>query len=203
MKKSIDNVYVFGVGAAGSNVLINLIYSLPEVNFTAIDFDKVEMRNITAGTQPYSKSDLNRPKTQAIQKIVKMNSGVNISGINKKINSIEDIKGIVSDFSNSLIIDAFDNACSRNLFHKIDNSSNVLHIGFSADLSGEATWDESYEVMQESEKDKEIDVCQMAIARPFICGLSAIATLNIVNFIHTGEKRSSYFDKDLNIMKWN
>ena len=199
----IENVYIFGVGAAGSNVLLNLVYALPDINFNVIDFDKVEMRNISAGTQPYSKADLNRPKTQSIQKIIKMSTGRSIEGINKKIESKEDILNIVKDLKASVVVDSFDNANSRNLFHKISKDANIVHVGFSKNLSGEATWDESYDLMKESKSDNDIDVCQMAMARPFISGLSAIAALNIPRFVESGEKVSCFFDKDLNIMKWS
>jgi tRNA A37 threonylcarbamoyladenosine dehydratase len=199
----IENVYVFGVGAAGSNVLLNLVFALPDINFTVIDFDKVEMRNISAGTQPYSKADLNRPKTQSIQKIVKMATGKSISALDTKIESPKDISNIVNNFKSSIIVDAFDNAKSRNLFHKISKEAHIVHVGFSKNLSGESTWDESYDIMSESKEDGNIDVCQMAMARPFISGLSAISALNISRFIETGEKVSCFFDKDLNIMKWS
>lgn len=198
----IENIYIFGVGAAGSNILMNLVFALNEVDFSVIDFDKVELRNISAGTQPYSRADLNRPKIQAIQKIVKIASNKSINGINRRIESEKDIKEIVPDAKTSLIIDCFDNADSRNLFFNLGKEYNILHVGFSGTLTGEATWHESYEKMNTSKSDGEIDVCQMAMARPFISGLSAIASLNVAKFIESGEKISCYFDKDLKLFSW-
>ena len=67
-------IVVFGAGAAGSNVLLNLLYTHPSINYTIVDFDIVEDRNITAGTQPYTRSDIKRPKVQALQKIARLNN---------------------------------------------------------------------------------------------------------------------------------
>ena len=198
----IDSIVVCGVGAAGANLLIHMLYSHPEMTFTAADFDKVEDRNITPGTQPYTKADLNRPKTQAIQKIAFMLKQKRISTANKMLKSVKDIEDLVARPKSTVIVDAFDNAESRNLFLKLGKEYNVLHIGFSADLSGEAVWNEIFTPMKTSKSDANIDVCEMTLARPFIFALTAMACLTINHFIATGEKENVYFDRYLTTRKF-
>lgn len=200
-KPEINDIVVCGLGAAGSNTFIHLLYAYPAVNMTGVDFDKVEIRNIDPGTQPYEKMDLNRPKTQAFQRIAMAIKKKRVNVKNEKINSTNDLIKIVPDIRKTLFIDAFDNAESRNLFLGLKNS-NVIHIGFSANLCGEAVWDETFTPMVASKKDEAIDVCEMAIARPFIFSLTSLASLAIVGFMEKGEKVNLYFDRHLTIRKF-
>ena len=197
-KQNITRVAVFGLGAAGSNFLLNMVYAHPTLEFTGVDFDVVEARNYEAGTQPYTKADLNRPKVQAMQRIVASSSRKMIKVFQTKIESTKDIMNIVGIPESALIIDAFDNVESRNLFIYLKRAYNVLHIGFSPILTGEAVWAESYSKMTPNKKG-EFDVCQAHIARPFIHGLTAISALIATDFIDSGEKRSVYFDSKLKI----
>jgi hypothetical protein len=201
MKNNIDNVVVCGLGAAGSNVLQHLLYAYPALNYTVVDFDIVEARNVDPGTQPYSKVDINRPKTQAFQRIAIALKNKKINAINKKIMNASCLIGIAPDSPKTLFIDAFDNADSRNIFIHLAKA-NVIHIGFSASLSGEAVWDGVYTRMQTSKGDAEIDVCEMSIARPFIFALTSLAAITIVNFLDTGKKENIYFDKHFIMRKF-
>lgn len=198
----ITDIQVYGLGAAGSNTLINLLYAFPTLNYTGVDFDIVEDRNIEPGTQPYTKADLRRQKTQAIQRLAMLAKNKRIETINKKILSVKDITDMVKGPQSTLIIDAFDNAESRNLFTKLPKKYNVVHIGFSATLSGEVVWDGVFTPMEKSEGDKQIDVCEMAIARSFIFALTSIATITIGDFLENGKKNNVYFDKNLNLKRF-
>lgn len=197
----IDHIVVFGIGAAGSNTFLHLLYAYPNLNFTVVDFDTIESRNYDAGTQPYSKVDLNRPKTQALQRIAMSLKNKKINAITSKINSAKDIMALVSNPSNSLLIDCFDNADSRNLFIGL-KAYNVLHIGFSANLCGEAVWDETFTHMTKAKADAEIDVCEMTIARPFIFALTSMAAMSISRFIEKSEKNNLYFDSHFIVRKF-
>ena len=192
----ITNIVVFGAGSAGSGVLLNIICAHPELTYSVVDFDIVELRNINPGTQPYGKGDINRPKVQALQRIVKTTRDKSIVAHNVKIESREDIEKYASPKGSTLIIDAFDNASSRNLFIGL-KGCNVLHVGFSAGLTGEAAWDSVYSKMTESKSEKSIDVCELHLAKPFISGLTAIAALVAIKFIETGEKTNAYFDSKM------
>jgi len=43
MESNIENIVICGIGAAGANVFMNLLYAYPLVNFTVVDFDVCEM----------------------------------------------------------------------------------------------------------------------------------------------------------------
>ena len=202
MESNIENIVICGIGAAGANVFMNLLYAYPNVSFTVVDFDKIEDRNVSPGTQPYTKTDINRPKTQALQRIAQQAKQKRIEVVNKKLASVKDVEALVKDAKTTLIVDAFDNAESRNLFLKLAKKYNVLHVGFSAILSGEAAWNEIYEPMTASKSDGDIDVCEMAIARPFIMSLTGMASIVIAQFMESGEKVNMYFDKNLSIKKF-
>jgi len=118
------------------------------------------------------------------------------------LTSKQDIESLVKNPSTTLIIDTFDNANSRNLFLGLDDEYNVLHVGFSASLSGEAVWNEIYELMTEEKSDSNIDVCEMAIARPFIMSLTGMASIIISEFFEKGIKTNMYFDKHLIIRRF-
>lgn len=201
MKNNIDNVVVCGLGAAGSNVLQHLLYAYPALNYTLVDFDIVESRNVDPGTQPYLKVDINRPKTQAFQRIAMTLKNKKVNVVNKKIMNASNLIEIAPDSPKTLFIDAFDNADSRNIFTHL-KKANVIHIGFSVTLSGETVWDGVFTKMETSKKDAEIDVCEMSIARPFIFALTSLAAITIVNFLDTGKKDNLYFDKHFIIRKF-
>ena len=198
----IENIIICGVGAAGANTLLNLLYAFPNLNYTVVDFDKVESRNWEAGTQPYNKIDLNRPKTQAIQRIAMALKEKKINAVNKRIESVKDLEELAPNPKNTLFIDAFDNAESRNVFIKLKKGYNVIHIGFSLDLSGSAVWDNMFTEMKVSKKDANIDVCEMTIARPFILALTSIASMTITKFLTEGVKEGVYFDRHFIIRKF-
>lgn len=193
--KKVNKVVVFGLGAAGSNVLLHLAYAHPDLSFVGVDFDIVEQRNFEAGTQPYSKADLNRPKVQAMQRILQSSRKI-MAGHVTRILSAKQISDIAGDPADALLIDAFDNAESRNLFLPLAKTHHIMHVGFSATLTGEAVWAESYSEMTPDSKGN-FDVCQAHVARPFIHALTAIAALLATEFIDSGKKRNTYFDSKL------
>ncbi len=192
----ITRITIFGVGAAGSGILSNLVCVHPELSYSVVDFDIVEQRNIVPGTQPYTKADLNRPKVQALQRIVRSSRDKMVDAHNAKIMTQADILKYAGPKDSSLLVDAFDNAPSRNLFVGL-KGYNVLHIGFSAGLAGEAVWDGVFTKMTESKSDKAIDVCELHLARPFISCLTSLASLVASRFIETGEKTNVYFDSKM------
>lgn len=190
----IENIVVFGCGAAGSNLLLNLVVLFPEMNYTIVDFDKVENRNIIAGTQPYSKNDVNKYKTQSLQRYVKQFFGKTINIANSKITDVKQIKDLVDKPENTLIIDAFDNEDSRNLFLSLPKNYHVAHVGFSANMSGEIAWNGCWQKMEKSEKEAPVDICQMHYARPFILILTSIAATICDKFIVNGKKENAFYD---------
>lgn len=65
MSAKIETVKVFGLGALGGNLLVQLVRQYPELNYVGIDFDFVEERNIRP--QAFFRSQVKAPKAKAIQ----------------------------------------------------------------------------------------------------------------------------------------
>ena len=192
---SIERVIIFGLGAAGSNIMLNLAHTHPALSFVGLDDDKVETRNYLAGTQPYVKGDVNRPKVQAMLRVIRAATDRGFVPMDMRLTHSDQIPGLTGGNPEScLLVDAFDHVPSRNLFTELPPKYNVLHVGFSAALQGTATWNESWRPMVEDESDATIDVCQMHMARPFIMALTGIASTVAADFIDTGRKMNIYFD---------
>jgi hypothetical protein len=197
MSQYVKKIVVFGLGAAGSNLLQHLAYAHPDLQFVGIDSDTVEQRNFEAGTQPYTKTDLNRPKVQVMQRLIQAARGKKLEGYIARVVRHQQIVEFSGHPADCLVIDAFDNPESRNLFLQLDKGIwNILHVGFSPKLTGEVCWAESYSRMT-PDPEGAFDVCQNHIARPFIHALTAIAALVATEFIDTGKKRNVYFDSKL------
>jgi len=190
--QKITDVVIFGIGAAGSRTFIHLLYPMPALNYTVVDFDKVESRNVEPGTQVYARSDINRFKTQALQRIAMQERRKKINVVNKRITSTQDIIDIIPNPESTLIVDAFDNAESRNLFIGLSSEYNVIHIGFSAGLTGEAVWNDVFSPMESSKADGSIDVCEQTDAKMFIERLASYAAQSIKRFIEQGKRRNLF-----------
>jgi hypothetical protein len=197
-------IVVFGLGAAGSNIVLNIIRDIPELEIIGIDFDKVEPRNYTVGTQPYLKQHVNKLKTQALQMVVLQQANTSIITVNKKIENLGDVEYIIKNYANnsSLIIDCFDSPESKNLLYNYGKlkQTDVLHIGFSHALTGEAAWNEVWTEMLKGNTN--IDICTQQGARSFIMSLTSLASLVIVDYVRNGIKTNIFFDKRLSIKKF-
>ena len=89
-----SNVVILGLGGTGSYALHSLA-AIGVGKITAVDFDKVELSNISR-QMLYSEKDIGKLKTEvALEKIIKVNSSVEYNFINKKLETIEDIKEII------------------------------------------------------------------------------------------------------------
>ncbi|GJQ44090.1 MAG: hypothetical protein JETCAE03_35880 [Ignavibacteriaceae bacterium] len=199
-----ENVIIFGLGAAGSNTLLNLMRDLPEVNFFGVDYDKVEERNFRVGTQPYNRSHLGKFKTQAMQ-LICMSAGQKLFIFNKKIEKLEDLLEIINKASpktTPLIIDAFDKAEYRNLIGQLKKNFKipVAHIGFSPLKNGSIIWDDVWQDIDNDLK-KPVDICAMQGARSFIMALTSIASMSILDYYYNHEKKSLYFDSYFKLRK--
>jgi len=181
-------IYIFGLGAIGSNLLTNLVMDTKDVEFIIIDKDKVEARNIQAGTQFYFRDQISNSKVKAL----KMNI-YNLFG--KKIHSQfevnvdeKNINNILLPESADLVIDTFDNAVSRNMLRKFCKKFNMncVHIGFSPQYTFEVTWNEDYQ--EQDGANQGIDICEMIGARAFVQAVSGLASQVILQFIRDKKK---------------
>ena len=127
------NIFVFGLGAIGSNLLLQLVKKYPAMEFTGIDFDTVKQRNIA--TQAYMLPHIGMPKVQAMNIVLGLNvrkfvyKGIKVK-IEKGMNLVKELS-IQPD--HDLVIDCFDNAESRGIIHAPGKQGfpDTLHIGFS------------------------------------------------------------------------
>lgn len=89
-----SNVLLLGLGGGGSNILA-LLSGLGFARITVVDYDTVAEDNL--GRQLlYKESDIGRLKTEAAaETFCKMNSTTRIVPINMKVNSSEDVNGLI------------------------------------------------------------------------------------------------------------
>lgn len=164
---------ICGAGALGSN----LADSLTRQGFSkikVIDMDRVENHNL--GTQIWSQSDIGALKTEALKNKIFRNVGVEIESLSKEMTTSNVAKFLKRS---SLVIDAFDNAKSRQLLQDEVRKQKLacIHAGLFADY-GEVVWDENYKVP----KDGEGDVCDYPLARNVIMFTVTILSEEILSF---------------------
>jgi molybdopterin/thiamine biosynthesis adenylyltransferase len=175
----IKSIAVYGLGAIGSNLLVQLAKQHPEIEFHGIDFDKIEDRNIR--TQAYFLEHVGLPKVDAMRVVLsRYLRKPKYKPFNLKIDRPEKVG------RQDLILDCFDNSDSRDLFKHV--KGDVLHIGFSPLYSAECIWNERYDVPNDVDPTKN-DICSMSDAVPFIHYVVNLAALNISSWIAGGPKR--------------
>jgi len=205
-----EQIFVFGLGAVGANIIMNLIRDLPNVKIAGIDYDKVAERNYLIGTQPYLKEQRSWLKTQALKMLTYREMGRSISVTDKEVKNQEDIKFVVEHGRDYItldngktepvpfiVIDAFDNAKSRNFF--LGLNYDIVHIGFSPMMTGEVVWDPHWSSITDVPGP---DICNQLGARSFIMALTSIASMVIVDYCMEGNKRNVFIDKFLNLKLW-
>lgn len=183
-------ITVFGLGAIGSNLLVQLSKQHPEYEFYGVDFDKIEERNIR--TQAYFLEQVGMLKADAMRVI--------LSRYNRKPRYTPFRERVIThspiDFGyrhTGLSIDCFDNTVGRKILKekhkKGEITGELLHIGFSPDYTAECIWNEDYDVPNDIDAAR-ADICSMGDAVPFIHFVVNAALLNISNWIETGKKRN-------------
>lgn len=173
---------IFGLGAVGSNLLLNLAKLYSSSEFIGVDYDKVEDRNVA--TQVYFQNQIGMPKVNAMQIILNLKvRKIKYTPMNTKILSPSDPL-IESIFKDTLWVDCFDNSASRKL---LEGVINCLHIGFSPTYTAEIIWGEAYTAPKDVDP-KELDICEMLAAIPFVNYVVSMATFTIQNFIESGRR---------------
>jgi molybdopterin/thiamine biosynthesis adenylyltransferase len=196
------NICVMGLGAIGSNLMLQLAQKYPNYKFTGIDFDTVEERNIA--TQQYIIPQIGMRKANAMQVILGMNlRRTNYTGVVQKIENTGQVSLLTGRSDESvLIIDCFDNTESRKILHKFASNVDILHIGFSPQYTAEIIWDEEYTVPNDIPADQN-DICEMSEAVPFINFVVSLACMTISDFFHNNIKKSLIITNKNNILRLN
>lgn len=177
-------IKIFGLGAIGSNLFVQLVKQFPEYQFTGIDFDKVEDRNIR--TQAYFREMVGHPKASALMAVgFRYAQKLNYKPLNMRVDNASKIESEQSE----LWIDCFDNSESRKVLKKLGSGVNLLHLGFSPLYSAECIWDEKYDVPNDVNPEHS-DICSMVDAVGFIQLFIGAAMMCINEWVQSGDKRN-------------
>lgn len=179
-----NSVSVFGLGAIGSNLLIQLAKLHPEMKFYGIDFDKVETRNIK--NQAYFLEHVGKYKATAMAIVLaRYLTKIQYVPISSEIESTMDVYRYTE--KNTLAIDCFDNTKSRKFFEEVKDRE-ILHIGFSPSYTAEIIWHENYDVPNDVPAD--MDICSLDRAIPFIGLVVNFASMVIADYLEFGNKKN-------------
>jgi hypothetical protein len=197
-------VAIFGLGAIGANLAKNLILADARLDLVAIDSDKVEERNLF--TQPYSRTHLSQPKTDAFLAMIYEVLGYfpeRLATLNRRVDD-----KFTGAREATLLIDAFDNFKSRDLVHGLAIKSRVpvVHLGFSPDFIATILWNDKYVPNQTTQGPfgdgvEGRDVCEVREMSWWLQGVTAIMTKNILDFLQAGKTASQLIDKNFQIKK--
>jgi molybdopterin/thiamine biosynthesis adenylyltransferase len=177
-------IIVYGLGAIGSNLLVQLAKQYPSFEFIGVDYDRIEDRNIR--TQAYFLEHVGLPKTQAMRIILGRYLRKPLyTPLHQKVEAGYK----VSDAD--LAIDCFDNTASRKLLKELYAKSKtpLLHVGFSPQYSAECIWDQDYDVPNDVDP-AAADICSMAEAVGFIHYTVNAVVLNLAQWLTTKDQRS-------------
>lgn len=185
------NVIVYGLGAIGSNLMLQMSKMYPEFKYIGFDYDKIEERNIK--TQAYFIEQVGMPKVNAMQILMQR--------FNRKIKYLPNNKKVIEppNFNTEeyLVIDCFDNSESRKLLTGLPKPT--IHIGFSPQYSAEIIWDETYDVPGDVDPEQN-DICSMDEAVSFIHFTVNFAIMNISKWIKE-DKKENYIITSKNIIR--
>lgn len=181
-------IYVFGLGAIGSNLLLQLAKKYPNFKFVGIDYDVVEERNL--GNQAFLRPHIEMPKAHVMNIVLSLKlQNFNYCGVDKEIKNSNDLKEIVKDVQSTgefLIIDCFDNSASRKIIvDEFFDCKSLIHIGFSPQYTAEIIWNYQYEVPGDVDPHG-ADICEVRDAIPFIGFVNNFAALVISDYIEDG-----------------
>jgi molybdopterin/thiamine biosynthesis adenylyltransferase len=190
-------VAVFGLGAIGANLAKHFILADERLDLIAIDSDKVEKRNLF--TQPYARTHLGQPKTDAFLAMIYEVLGhfpERLVTLNRRVDD-----KFAGAHEATLLIDAFDNFKSRDLVHGLAIRSRVpvVHLGFSPDFIATILWNERYIPNQSGVEGR--DVCEVREMSWWLQGVVAMMTKNILDFLQTQKMSSQLIDKNFQIKR--
>src|SRR5688500_1961719 len=183
-----------GAGAVGSNLADNLVRQ-GLAHLRVIDHDRVEEHNVS--TQFYGEGEVGTWKVEALRNRLFRTAGVEVEAVRKELTD-SNVKQLLRD--SDVVIDAFDNARSRQLVQDHCRAANVacLHVGLHADYC-EIVWDEHYRVPG----DVAGDVCDYPLARNVVLLAVTIASEAVMRFAGGGEKAGwSATLGDLTVSPW-
>lgn len=178
-------ILICGVGAIGSSIVRNLVPDLKgEHEISILDFDTVEERNVTPGTQFYSPDQVGKSKVEALQFNIYKWYEREIEAINQKV---QDTNLVNYD----LIVDCFDNHESRNFLQNawidtLAHGCELIHVGFSDKFTFAVEFGQHYQVPTDITTG--LDICEMPGAAAFVAHVGALASLVVEEFVNKKER---------------
>lgn len=195
-----SKVLIGGAGTIGSNVLLHLIYALPEIEFTVFDFDKVEKHNLV--NQPYGSGDVGSPKVTALMGVMSRKKLKFPKVVNKRFSAKCDTS-IRAVMDSEFVIDAFDNWESRNDIHTlaVDLEKPIVHLGFERSETPTATilWNDAYKPTKNGFGTQ--DPCDLSQIEWWLTGAAALMAKNSIDFVRSGKTISVLIKTDLSFVR--
>lgn len=168
---------------------------------TVLDRDRVEAKNF--GTQNYGNADIGKQKAAQTRFNLFRRLKVIVIDINQELKESNAKKFLRKA---DLVVDAFDNAESRNLLSKTCRGLGVpcLHSGMSPDGFGEARWDTNAYVSRPppDARDEAGEPCEYPLASNLVQSTVLMTAEAICRFIDAGDRQDFVFTlKDLSITR--
>lgn len=175
---------VCGAGAVGSN-LADALAREGVSRLRVIDHDRVEEHNIS--TQLYGESDVGVWKVEALRNRLFRAAGVEIEAVRKELTE-GNARSLLKE--SDLLIDAFDNARSRQLVQDHARAARVscVHVGLFEGYA-EVVWDEQYRVPRDAAAGAGAP-CEYALARNLVMLAVVVASEAVLRWIGTGSRVS-------------
>jgi molybdopterin/thiamine biosynthesis adenylyltransferase len=174
-----------GVGALGSHAA-TLCRNL-EAELVFVDFDRVESKNLLG--QAYVKPSVGKNKAEALKLQLANFHGLKAEAFGVRLTA--DNTSALLDRA-TLLVDAFDNAASRQLLSDYARAANkpLVHAAISADGSfGLVRWDERF--TPDAEDTPGEATCEGGAHLPMIGLLSAVLARAIQDFVARGERKDA------------
>lgn len=199
-----NKISIFGLGAIGGNVAMNLLLHDPLLQVIGIDRDVVEDRNL--GPQVYARADVGLNKIDGMAaRLYDVFGDVPMeflrANVDRRMNANVDRIVLSSD----LIIDAFDTYTSRDCLHRLAKSvtkqqNPIVHLGFGILQNkpvASILWNDVYVPGQAEEENSE--VCDVRALTYWIKGVAGIMTHNVLRFIAEQKSMSSLIFSDFSV----
>lgn len=175
------NVTIVGVGALGSHVV--LMTRSCKINVRAIDFDRVEMKNISS--QFHGKPGVGKLKVNALDQAMNMFFAYRITCISSKL-SLDNQDSILK--GSDLVVDCLDNGDSRRIVQNYVRTAKIpcVHGALAADGGfGRVVWDERFVI---DDAAPGAPTCEAGEHLPFIGIVSSYLSRSIQEFVTSGNK---------------
>jgi predicted ThiF/HesA family dinucleotide-utilizing enzyme len=173
-------IHIFGCGALGSHVALHLANLARGYDFTLWDDDRVEQQNIL--TSAYWTHHIGALKVNALADM--MYRKAHARAIPRAITLTS--KPNVDLQTTDLAIDSFDNSDARALTTNLGVPT--LHIGVSAQRTGQITWNEHYRVPESDFERGQNPICTNQLGQKILWFTAWVAANIAEDFLITGNQ---------------